>query len=702
VKGMVFVFISWAALFAPVLAEEPVDFPDAALKAVVEAELWVSDPTPSDMQGLMVLSADSRQITDLTGLEHATNLQTLQLTHNQIGDISLLSSLANLQKLVLNNNQISDISVVSSLANLQHLDIHANNLSDISPVSSLANLQILILRINQISDISALSSMAYLHHLDLGNNQIGDISSLASLSSLKSLCLYNNQISDVSAISNLTALQRLELRNNQIGNISPLSGLTQLERLDLGGNQISDISWLLGLPVLEELHLFSNQISDISTLADRTGLGTLDLRWNLLNQEACSLYIPQIIANNPGLAFQHDSCFCPRLVISSSAGGSVVSPGEGVFTYTADERVLVEATALPGFRFNGFSGSWMTSQNPMFVTVNDEYQIQANFVSLLDVLYVDDDALSDAGPGNVTMSDPHEAGTVEHPFDSIQEAIDVAAEGASIIVRPGIYGENISLMGKCINIMGIDPNDPNAAGYPVVDGGNNGPVVGFTGGEGPSCTLAGFILTGGRGQSAGAIVCTNSSPTIANCLIVGNRTNETEGAVVRCHNSRAVLLNCTIADNDPGEQGADLRLIDSNVSLLNSILWRNGPNQIILSGTSEPTVKYTNLVGGWPGQGNTDADPLFARRGYWADSNDPNVVIEASSSDAAWIAGDYHLKSQAGRWDPETQTWVLDEITSPCIDVGNPLDSVENEPTPNGSIINMGAYGGTAEASRQY
>jgi len=61
--------------------------------------------------------------------------------------------------------------------------------------------------------------------------------------------------------------------------------------------------------------------------------------------------------------------------------------------------------------------------------------------------------------------------------------------------------------------------------------------------------------------------------------------------------------------------------------------------------------------------------------------------------------GDYHLKSKAGRWDPSNKTWVQDNVESPCIDAGDPSSDVSLEPETNGGIINMGAYGGTAEAS---
>ena len=58
------------------------------------------------------------------------------------------------------------------------------------------------------------------------------------------------------------------------------------------------------------------------------------------------------------------------------------------------------------------------------------------------------------------------------------------------------------------------------------------------------------------------------------------------------------------------------------------------------------------------------------------------------------------MKSVAGRWDPNTNDWVIDANTSLCIDAGNPGCQVGSEPMPNGNRINMGAYGGTATASK--
>ena len=60
------------------------------------------------------------------------------------------------------------------------------------------------------------------------------------------------------------------------------------------------------------------------------------------------------------------------------------------------------------------------------------------------------------------------------------------------------------------------------------------------------------------------------------------------------------------------------------------------------------------------------------------------------------------MKSQAGRWDANEGRWTIDEVTSSCIDAGDPMSPIGLEPFPNGGRINMGAYGGTAEASKSY
>lgn len=319
-----------------------------------------------------------------------------------------------------------------------------------------------------------------------------------------------------------------------------------------------------------------------------------------------------------------------------------------------------------------------------------------------EVIHVYSSSRSDPRPGDPRVSDPCENGTSAHPFDAIQEAIDVATDGATIFVQTGTYYETIDLLGKRITLTGFDPNHPDFATWPVIDGFGAGPVVSFTHGEDANCVLSGFVITGGRGRSAGAILCSSSSPTIANCLIVGNRATDPNGAAVCCTNSNAKFVNCTISENRAGPEGAALHLIDSKVAVVNSIVWGNTPAEILVDGACQPAIRYSDMAGGWQGQGCINADPLFAVVGEWVAFSQAGVTRGSDDPNAVWIMGDYHLESQMGRYNSERRSWMLDTVTSPCIDAGDPCSPVGREPSPNGGIINMGVYGGTAEASKSW
>jgi hypothetical protein len=619
-------------------AEQPVHFADLTVKGAVEAELWITDPTPTDMLGLTELrcinfGSPENGVSSIEGLQYAANLQSLDLRLNRVSDISPLSGLVNLRYLSLSRNRVGNLSGLSGLVNLEYLDLHGNGISDISPLSSLVHLETLILRMNHISDLAPLST----------------------LTDLRTLAIWDNQISD----------------------ISPLSQLTHLEDLELAQNNITDISALLGL----------------------TSLTSLDLRANPWSEEVCSVYVPQLMASNPGINIQH-GCGPFSLVVSAGPGGSVLQPGQGQFTREYDDLVTLEAAPGAGFIFLGWSGTQISQHNPEYIVIRGDHTVRANFASTSDVLYVDDDASGDPRGGDPAESDPEENGTREHPFDRIQEAVDVAMEGARICVRSGTYRENIDLSGKRLVLTGVDWDDPNRIGWPTLDGMDSGPSVRLAGGGKAGCTLTGFVITGGRSRSAGAIWCSHADLRIANCLIAGNRATDSGGVAVYCTDANAVLTNCTIADNAVLGEGAALYLQDSRVTVVNSILWGNAPVEIAVAGASEVSIRYSDIADGWPGLHNIAASPLFAVAGHWIRRGYPQKALAPEYPDATWLMGDYHLQSQAGRWDPQAQEWVQDKRTSPSIDGGDPNDSVGREPVPNGDIINMGAYGGTAEAGK--
>ena len=321
----------------------------------------------------------------------------------------------------------------------------------------------------------------------------------------------------------------------------------------------------------------------------------------------------------------------------------------------------------------------------------------------INSIYVDDNAPADPSPQDPAVSDPNEDGTQEHPFDMIQEGIDAAMNGDTVIVMDGIYWETIDFNGKSIIVTSFNPNAKSneLQPYPVINGNDQGPVVAFNQGEDPNTELSGFDIRGGLSDMGAAIQCAGSDPIISNCLIAGNRTSDPGfGAIVYCVDSNSIIENCTIVDNYAGETGAAVYLNLSDVAISNSIIRGNTPQQIMVESGNDPIVVYCDIQGTWPGEGNIDTDPLFAYAGYWADPADPNLMpIEPNDPNAVWIEGDYHLMSIMGRWDPIALTWVKDKSMSPCVDAGDPASPYANEPEPNGELINMGAYGGTTQAS---
>ena len=117
------------------LPPEVVSIPDANLAAAVQQE--IGNITTHTMRNLRILHASDRQITELTGLEHAVNLQSLFLSNIGITDVAPLAALTQLVLLGLDGNNISDVSPLAALTQLKTLYLHHNSISDVSPLVGL-------------------------------------------------------------------------------------------------------------------------------------------------------------------------------------------------------------------------------------------------------------------------------------------------------------------------------------------------------------------------------------------------------------------------------------------------------------------------------------------------------------------------------------------------------------------------------------
>ena len=280
---------------ALLLPPEVVSIPDPHLAAAVRRSLDLA-LAPNDaitthtMQYLRTLTARNSGITDLTGLEHARNLTSLNLggeyidgkgfvNSNTVSDFSPLAELTQLTELELAVSNITDVSPLAELTQLTELKLAANNITDVAPLAGLTQLTKLYLGGNNITDVSPLAELIQLTELYLSGNNITDVSPLAELIQLTRLYLLDNNITDVSPLAGLTQLRWLYLSDNNITDVDPLAKLTQLEYLSLSDNNIADVAPLAGLIQLTGLYLGGNNITDVDPLAGLTQLRWLSL-WN--------------------------------------------------------------------------------------------------------------------------------------------------------------------------------------------------------------------------------------------------------------------------------------------------------------------------------------------------------------------------------------------------------------------------------------
>ncbi len=283
--------------------------PDPNLRTVIEERLNKAPGatiTSDDMEDLTIIVADEQGISDLSGLEFATNLQRIEFRRNSISDLSPLAGLTKLNNIKLRGNQITNVTPLAKLTNVDWLGLEQNQITDLSPLKSLKKLNGIGITGNPVTDVSPLAELTSLERIDAWRTPVSDFSTLASLprlrwieygndrnitempalkelKHLRRLEIHGCTISDLSEISELTQLEWLELVNNGISDLTPLSNLKNLTILNLDANLITDVKPLAGLTKLNVLYLENNVISDVSPLNKLSNLERLDLRNNAIS-----------------------------------------------------------------------------------------------------------------------------------------------------------------------------------------------------------------------------------------------------------------------------------------------------------------------------------------------------------------------------------------------------------------------------------
>jgi predicted outer membrane repeat protein len=166
--------------------------------------------------------------------------------------------------------------------------------------------------------------------------------------------------------------------------------------------------------------------------------------------------------------------------------------------------------------------------------------------------------------------------------------------------------------------------------------------------------------------NGGGIYLFQSDPVIAN-NVIANNMSDSYGAGLFCNHSNPSFINNTVTRNTANTGGGGVYNFYSIPVITNCIFWANGApaGPEIFNYSNSSAVTYSDIQGGWAGEGNIDIDPLFK---YPA-------------------GGDYHLMvPNCG-----------DTLDSPCIDAGDPniLDSLlDCSWGLGGPRSDMGAYGG--------
>ncbi len=264
--------------------------PDPNLAASIREALGLGKDDPIFQRALLSFkgfNARDRQIKNLSGLEHMTQLRYLYLgrgdaIHDNDNNVSDLTPLKNLRlnQLWLGGNNVSDITPLKNLTELVDLDLFDNNVSDITPLKNLPQLEKLRLGRNPFSDLTPLKNLTELVSLRLYVTNVSDITPLSNMTKLKVLSVSRSNVSDVTSLKNLTELEHLSLDDNNVSDIAVLANLPQLKRLYLDSNKVSDLTPLKNLTELRYLYLRSNNVSDITPLINLSKLEVLHLEGN--------------------------------------------------------------------------------------------------------------------------------------------------------------------------------------------------------------------------------------------------------------------------------------------------------------------------------------------------------------------------------------------------------------------------------------
>ncbi|MCP6875169.1 leucine-rich repeat protein [Listeria monocytogenes] len=270
-------------------------FPDAALatviaKAATGSEDITQEVSQTDLNKITSLTATSKGIVDLTGINLLSKLAYLSMSGNQISDISALNGLANLSNLNVSSNQITsfNLNANSNLPMLNTVDIRSNDLNNIN-VQDQSKLRTIKCDTGSSSELTEvmLKNLPTLIAASNGSNQVKDDIAFLSTPGLSKVILENLPSTSSSVqldrcvieelvINNLPKVSIVTINNNKITTLEGLEDLAALTSLNAGNNELTEIESMHAFPKLQTLTLISNKLTSI-ILNQATANGTPNL-----------------------------------------------------------------------------------------------------------------------------------------------------------------------------------------------------------------------------------------------------------------------------------------------------------------------------------------------------------------------------------------------------------------------------------------
>jgi len=185
---------------------------------------------------------------------------------------------------------------------------------------------------------------------------------------------------------------------------------------------------------------------------------------------------------------------------------------------------------------------------------------------------------------------------VPKDFATLQEAINAAKDGDTIVLAEGTYEGNIYFKGKSITLKSTEPDNPDVVANTIIEGTEKGSVITVD----SNSTIKGLTITSTNSDCRGIYV-KNANPTIENCTIIDNEPTELGGGIyIIKKKSKPQIINCVITGNIAGGTPQISESIIGEELADNTIQIEQTPtvdeeNLVVETSTTEPAASSDDL-----------------------------------------------------------------------------------------------------------